>query len=243
MGCVGGRRRGRGVAAQKGTIGGEQAGRGRAAGEGAAELDGVEREVLRRRGASALVGVGAAGRAGELEDEGLAVAARPLGDDVGDDAAVVVRAELERPAERVRRRRRGASTGRAGRWCRPGSRASSSRAPGRRSSAWRGCARAPAVRARPRTVLGATAVSRSTICAGLRSARSRTCRRRQRRLERPAVALAVRYGRRAAGGRSRAWTRRLRRRPGRAGTSRGRPRRGSRWSGRPRWRHRATAAS
>jgi len=48
-----------------------------------------------------VVAVRSAGRAGEIEHEGLAVAARPFSDHVGDDAAVVIGAELGCPAERA----------------------------------------------------------------------------------------------------------------------------------------------
>ena len=46
-------------------------------------------------GRSGCVAVAPAGGTGEIEDEGLAVAACPFSDDVGDDAAVVVRGEFE----------------------------------------------------------------------------------------------------------------------------------------------------
>src|SRR5690349_20848446 len=78
--------------------GGEQAGWVSAACEAAAEVDGVERYVP-GLGEVRVVGVGSAGRAGEIEDEGLAVAACPFSDDVGDDAAVVVRGEFEWPVQ------------------------------------------------------------------------------------------------------------------------------------------------
>ena len=67
----------------------EQAGCAHTTSERATELDGVERYVLGLRGLR-VMGVGTAGGAGEVEHEGLAVAARPFGDDVGDDPAVVV---------------------------------------------------------------------------------------------------------------------------------------------------------
>jgi hypothetical protein len=43
-----------------------------------------------------VVAVRSAGWAGEIEHEGLAVAARPFSDDVGDDAAVVTGAAAGR---------------------------------------------------------------------------------------------------------------------------------------------------
>ncbi len=66
---------------------GEQAGGLASPGEQATELDGVDHG----RFAAGARREGAAGGTGQLERERLAVAAGPLGDDVGDDAAVVLR--------------------------------------------------------------------------------------------------------------------------------------------------------
>jgi hypothetical protein len=78
--------------------GGEQAGWVSAAGEGAAEFDSVERYVL-RVGVVGLAGVGPAAPASQVEGEGLAVAVCPFGNDVGDDPAIVVGAEIEWPVK------------------------------------------------------------------------------------------------------------------------------------------------
>jgi hypothetical protein len=63
-----------------------------ALGQDPAELDGFHVDVLAARSGPVL----ASGRSGEGDGEGLTVGARPFGDDVGDDAAVVVGVEIER---------------------------------------------------------------------------------------------------------------------------------------------------
>lgn len=70
---------------------GEQA-RGRcAASECSTVFNGVQRDAF-RSWQLPMVRKGAAGRAGEVEDEGLGMAPCPFGHDVGNDSAVVVRA-------------------------------------------------------------------------------------------------------------------------------------------------------
>src|SRR5215510_8170816 len=75
-------------------FGGQEAGAAPPAGEDPAELDRVEFE---RRPARA-ERPGAARRAGEVEPARLGVSLGPLGDDVGDQHAVVLRREPGRPA-------------------------------------------------------------------------------------------------------------------------------------------------
>ena len=78
-------------------------------GEDAEELDRVDADRARRR---SLRRETSAGRPVEIERERLAVRARPLGDDVGDDAAVVVRVEVERRPVAVARSMRCIQTSR-----------------------------------------------------------------------------------------------------------------------------------
>ena len=85
---------------------GDQRGRGwrrmpvpvAALGQDPAELDGVHRDVLATAPARNCPPAGPP----SVEDEGLAVGARPFGDDVGDEPAVVVGIEVERLAGRPR---------------------------------------------------------------------------------------------------------------------------------------------
>ena len=75
----------------EGNDGGEQASGFAAPGECATELDRVDHV----RFATSACGEDAAGVAGQLEREGLAVTAGPFGDHVGDDAAVVFGSQNE----------------------------------------------------------------------------------------------------------------------------------------------------
>lgn len=63
-----------------------------APGQHPAQLDGVQLDDL-----AVAAGVGAAGRAGQPQGEGLVVQRRPLGHDVGDEAAVVLGREDDGP--------------------------------------------------------------------------------------------------------------------------------------------------
>ena len=74
----------------------------------AAEVDGVELELVARM-AAVVADEATTGGTGEVQREGLAMTSGPLGDDVGDDAAVVVRRSARARGRWPGRRRRGAS--------------------------------------------------------------------------------------------------------------------------------------
>ena len=84
----------------------EDAGAGEATGQDADEVDGVDVDALAADAVAEL----AAGRALEHELERLAVDRRPLGDDVGDEAAVVVGGQVHLAAGRLARCRCGGPT-------------------------------------------------------------------------------------------------------------------------------------
>ena len=73
----------------------EDAGAGQAAGEGADEVEGVDLDPFARHALGELP----AGGAVEHQLEGLAVDGGPFGDDVGDQAAVVVGGEVHRSVD------------------------------------------------------------------------------------------------------------------------------------------------
>ena len=73
----------------------ENTGAGQATGKGADEVEGVDLDSFTVDALAEL----AAGRSFEHELERLAVDARPLADDVGDETAVVIGGEVHRPVD------------------------------------------------------------------------------------------------------------------------------------------------